>query len=622
VECNEQRQADPGAIVERKENLRARVARLESFMNLLMREKSIESVQLNGQFGLDQVTTLAKPGTYITSNHTSEPKNPYILHNDVAASSIKSFLSDQERGEAGSSSGYSFTVNPLDQISSSLRPSLTESKQEATRNALLAMLPPTQELMKVLRHEKPPHPALEKPSLEPEALAAQTISRGSPIDVATLLVRSALQLDENKLNEGLSTAEHLIIGDETFMSTLAGLEFAVYLALAYSDTGQMHKAWTVIRRGLLGAQMIGINKRRQDLSQDTIWWGLYLTDRLYSLILGLSYGIPDNHCNLTYDGHEAPENRSLVNARVFLVSLSQIICKVIDLIQDTNALTVSSVLRIDRQLTDLSRKMSNEFWDINTSGSETPEHYGQVIGQLTYHYARVTLHMRFMFKSPYSSDSEYSCNICVHSAREFLNLYHLKRYPEDKGHQSKTLDSAGYTASVLVALRLLGYGTTGSLEEDQQQLAADWRLVNRSMDIFIRTAKQGGLSQGWYQALRELSLLRNAASSTVGTTIVIPYFGAVTIRRSQKSQPIPTPDASYVGSQPVTDLAGQPPILPPMSSLLQEASAVSHDTFGTEYQHLHPASLHSFVSDNELDPYITQWNNNANDTSIHPSMPP
>jgi hypothetical protein len=590
-----------------------RVARLESLMNLVLGGKSnIESFDLDGEISPDQLTVLSKSAIFASSNNITGPKSPFSLHGDGAISNNQTLLFNKRKREClWSGSDFSFTMTPLNQQTPALLPSLTESKHESTRKALLAMLPQTSELMKALRHERPPHPAFPKLQLQPEVFVQQTISRGSPIEVATLLVRCTLDSNETQVNESLSVVDNLIIGDDIYMSTLAGLEFCLLLAQVYADTGQVHKAWSTIHKGLVGAQFIGIHKNRNNLLQESLWWGLYLTDSFYSLILGLSYGIPDKHCNLVYDGHEAPDNQSLVMARSFLVDLSQITCKVIDLIQDMKELNISSVLRVDNQLTELSRKMPTEFWNVNTGIFDSPESFGQITGQLGYHYAKVILHMHFMFKSPDSSESEYSRNICLHSAGEYLKLYHLTRSQDKKpSGLGNVLDYAGYTTSLLIALRLLGYGYSGSQGEETQQAEADWKLVTRSMDIFKCTTNQGALSQMRYHTLRELSLLRNARSASVGTTIVIPYFGAVSIRLNQQSQQQsqlpPTTGTSNINPQSMFDLSWQTPVLPSVSLSHQQDSEVLQDTFRVQFPQLQSTNLQNMMGDNYLDPYLSQ----------------
>jgi hypothetical protein len=207
--------------------------------------------------------------------------------------------------------------------------------------------------------------------------------------------------------------------------------------------------------------------------------------------------------------------------------------------------------------------MPPQFWDASAFSNglaqlESPKNQERIMGHMAYYKAKMVLHMHFMFKSTGRSGYEYSCNICFHSARELLRLYHVVRPSEVQAFSC--FDLAGFSATILICLRLLGYGFTGGYDSDVNQEADDWKLIKRSMDIFQGAFHEDdGPSQQRHQTLQNLTRLREGPSTDVGTTVSIPYFGTITVQQVQRLQPR-NPTGTGTGSSPFLNLVGASPV--------------------------------------------------------------
>jgi len=244
--------------------------------------------------------------------------------------------------------------------------------------------------------------------------------------------------------------------------------------------------------------------------------------------------------------------------------LAQLTGRINDWTQTPKELATFTLLQdLDSQLTDFGRKMPPQFWDASAFSNvpaqlESPKNQERIMGHMAYYKTKMVLHMHFMFKSPGRSGYDYSCNICFHSARELLRLYHAVR--PSGGLAFTCFDLAGFSASILICLRLLGYGFTGGYDNDVKQEADDWKLIKRSMDIFQGAFHEDdGPSRQRRQTLQNLARLREGPGTDVRTPVSIPYFGTITVQKVQSLQPS-NPTGTGTGSSPLFDLVGASPV--------------------------------------------------------------
>lgn len=555
TDCIDQKLGKENVTIDRRPTLRQRVATVEALLSTLLGLPKTAQVE-----NLEHLRLHYSEG-HATSHQLGDDMGNLLHFLSGSVSTDKRVLL---RSKPVANSGMTFdaTVTPFPSGSTAPMPSLSVGKQQATRDALLVLFPQTTELMEYVRQDNscPPEVRMNHPSLE--SFVTNTLAKGTPIEVATLLLHCSASFSRHLLHKSLTAVDNLIVGDGIYMRTVQGLQLSILLMKRYLDTGQFDKAWMVSRRGLLSAQLMGIHKTRHTPMQEQIWWTLYTIDQFNSLMLGLSYGIPDKHCDLSYNGRDLQTQADKPGG--FIAGLAQLTGRINDWTQTPKESATFTLLQnLDGQLTDFGRKMPPQFWDASAFSNglaqlESPEIQERIVGHMAYYKAKMVLHMHFMFKSTGRSGYGYSCNMCFHSARELLRLYHAVRRSD--GQAFNCFDLAGFSASILICLRLLGYGFTGGCDNDVKQEAEDWKLIKRSMDIFQGAfPKDDGPAQQRHQTLQNLTRLRDGPSTDVGTTVSIPYFGTITVQQVQRLQPL-NPTGTGKDSPSLLDLLGASPV--------------------------------------------------------------
>jgi hypothetical protein len=342
-----------------------------------------------------------------------------------------------------------------------------------------------------------------------------------------------------------------------------------------------------------------------------------------SLLLGLPYGIPDQHCDLELKGPMADPAKSPV---AFLVGISRLGGKVIDRCQGHTPPTLSSALDIEGELDALAAKIPPSWWDIsplllNSHIKETSvELRERLLSQIAFHHIRVYLHLPFMLQSATNPRYEYSRKTCLDSSREVLRLYHILRTGNGEPlYECKAVDFLGFTAAMLVLLGLLGYGRvngTHDVKQDEQ----DWRLIDITMDILQRASDEvgGNVAKQSYKVLEQLSAVRNHDGSDDteehSEKIAIPYFGTISIKRGKRYTSIPNPSPNTASSS--VRAAATPP------STVSSSSPRTTHNMPPATRHLSQASsLGSTCTSNSVPALTPQSSSAASSHSTSPAQP-
>ena len=210
------------------------------------------------------------------------------------------------------------------------------------------------------------------------------------------------------------------------MGTLEGLECAILMGKIYSDIGQARKSWLVFRRGLTFAQLMGLHRNHSmSMSHESIWWSLYGADRLTSLMLGMPYGIPDTHCNLS---HFQTNDPALMGFMVFFTKISYFAGKVIDRSQGMSEASYSSALDLEQELNSYAAQLPQEFWEVQPlidcpDATVAYEWQEKLLGQIAFHQIKAYLHMPFMLKTPNQVGYDASRRACIDGSREILRTH-------------------------------------------------------------------------------------------------------------------------------------------------------------------------------------------------------
>lgn len=361
---------------------------------------------------------------------------------------------------------------------------------------------------------------------------------------------------ENLLQHYVSTVQRLVTWDDELVGNLNGLVCLLLQGKCHNNLGQPRKAWLLLRRAASLGQHLGLHHRTSTRSRGEpgsssmrrrrrIWWTIYEYDRYLSLLLGLPYSVPDNHIAF-FDEDEEPCND--VEARYWR-RLTVICGHIVDLTQASDPPTFAATCDLDQELEELAKTMSDDWWEIGSGESIGLNVFlKRLMAQFGHHYVRAILHVPFMLRAMTDQRYEQSRLICLSSARKIIKQYQLLRNDVNAGaYVCQVVDFQSFTATVMLLLDLLGR-TKSSPGQDSKQAENDWAMVDSMINLVRRVAKRPS-SIVAIQALKVLETLREGKNQGSdiwdgrSVTLVIPYFGTITIGPGSKLRPVEKGDS-------------------------------------------------------------------------------
>ncbi|XP_014561440.1 hypothetical protein COCVIDRAFT_11929 [Bipolaris victoriae FI3] len=598
--CIDQEHANPDVIVDHRKNLRERVSRLEALVDSLLEEKTVKS-ESRSQSIADTSSPKA-PNVYTkdtlppTPLSSESPSNQLkFTHNQRAISKqghhipILSVFEDALNNDAEALAKVH--NDPLQQ-SSTPKPDQTEderytlenqhdedivdsnpfmnsAKRERTKQALIAVLPPFDQLTKILQSNSDWWDVWRRKCMRTHGteqtlpqFAAQALATGNVGAIATVVLSVGIcSQDTDQVSRHFEVVDRWFLCDDEYAASLEGLECFVLKSKWYADVGQPRRAWIAYRKGLMYAQLMGLHRKRTgSVAHESIWWALYHGDRFLSLLLGLPYGIIDAHCDLTMP--DMGDSRYL-HPMVCMSRLSQLAGKVIDRNQGVAEQSFAWALQLDQELDDLWKKLDPAWLDFTgllaDVGSNAVELRERIMGQIVFHQIRVYLHLPFMLKSASNSRFSYSRTVTLNGSREVLRLYQVLRTGGVTPiYECKAIDFLGFTAAVLMLIGLLNGppAQSAASSSSAKLIDEDVRMIESCIDIFRRASseKGGNVAAQSAEVLEKMMAKFKGTSTEIDelcngpSSFVIPYFGTISIKRGGQLVKGPTPS----GRSPAT----------------------------------------------------------------------
>ncbi|KAI9791990.1 MAG: hypothetical protein M1816_003259 [Peltula sp. TS41687] len=401
----------------------------------------------------------------------------------------------------------------------------------------------------------------------------------------------------------VSVVQRLVTWDDELVGNLNGLGVLLLQGKCHINLGQPRKAWLLSRRAISLAQHLGLHRTsaRSRGTRSTvrrnrrIWWTIYEYDRYMSMLLGLPYSVRDSHIGF-FDDDELQDT-----AARYWRKLTVICGHVVDLTQASHPPTFAATCGIDQELEQLAKTVPEDWWEIDSGESFGPKILlKRLIAQFAHHYVRAMLHMPFMLHAMTEQRYEQSRQICLNSARDIIKRYHILRNDVYAGsYVCPVVDFQSFTATVMLLLDLLGH-TKSLSTQDSKQAEYDWAMVDSMIDLIRRASKQPS-SIVATQALKVLEALRVGKDRGAdlwdgrSVTLVIPYFGAITIGPGSQLWPVgsdhlekedQSPSEATLQVETVSNVTPSTPSFPlgyasdepliSFSSLLGPASSPSH----------------------------------------------
>lgn len=442
-------------------------------------------------------------------------------------------------------------------------------KAQAARSALLSLLPPREDVSKII-DSVPKRCDLGKFDI-PEICDTCRLSskiktnccESAPAEVAKVLIYLAitvklLPLDfdyaamqrpfnpQEFANHCITEICRLIIHDDDFAVTLSGVECQLLLSKYHLNDGRPRKAWLANRRAIEFGQIAGMHlstakpPRPGDTLFDRrlrIWCILVTDDRFLSFFLGLPYAVSDT---AIMSQLAVLQQREFSFAENYYTRLGIIIGKLVDRSQDAYELSLSSVLDLDQDLEDMAKESQISLWDTKPVPDEvSKEYYDHVTLQFIHHFFRALLHLPFMLKSAADGKFQYCHVAAVESSRSALRSYKVLRSSPLR-YLCMITDFSAFMLAMLLVIHLYGYSEespTHSKEQDK----GDWDLVKETTEIL----RQAATDPGGSVAAESANILDCVCScnSDEGNLIpfpakacqiTVPYFGTITVEPGKK----------------------------------------------------------------------------------------
>lgn len=349
---------------------------------------------------------------------------------------------------------------------------------------------------------------------------------------------------ENILQHYVSTVQRLVTWDDELVGNLNGLEFLLLQSKCHVNLGQPRKAWLLVRRAASLAQHLGLHRSSTRCRggpgstsmrrRMRVWWTIYEYDRYMSLLLGLPCAILDQHIDFCGEDEEICDMEARYWRRL------TVICgDLIDLAQASLPPTFAATCAIDQKLEELTKSVSSDWWETGSGENAGLNIFlKRLLAQCSHHYMRAMLHIPFMLRAVTDQRYEQSRLICTSSARTIIKQYHILRNDVNaRSYVCPIVDFQSFTAATMLLLNLLGHNKS-SPSHDPRQAESDWAMVDSMIDL-MRLGSKRPCSVVATQAVKVLETLRVGSDVCDGksVTLVIPYFGAITIGPGSQLRP-------------------------------------------------------------------------------------
>ena len=331
--------------------------------------------------------------------------------------------------------------------------------------------------------------------------------------------------------------------DDGFVETMQGVESLMIQAEFYVNLGKPKKIWSIFRRAVNTAHLLGLHHASQDSTnvwasrRTALWRQIWQNDRELSLVLGLPYAVSEVFlapCSTVADRTE----------EIFLAKLGIISGHIIERNHNHGQSKYHVTSDIDLELEECKDLMPAEWWALTQSLHMSDDALFSVsVMKMKYHNIRKLLHLPFMLKS--YEDPRYDCSrlICLESAREMIKIYRTMRDEERPLlKMCDMMDFQAFTAAMILVVELLARSQF-SVHYDPQQETSDWNTVNSIIRDFKRISATMVCSVPEQAAhLLEDFYITHHDPTTAHQTVyqaTIPYFGKLRVVRG----PCTAPDA-------------------------------------------------------------------------------
>ncbi|KAK6512591.1 hypothetical protein TWF481_001475 [Arthrobotrys musiformis] len=384
------------------------------------------------------------------------------------------------------------------------------------------------------------------------------------------------------MHKAVETAVRLVTSNEDLVGSVEGIESVLIESMFQNSEGNLRRAYLSMRRALVLAQMIGLDKAKNSnspllkfidpetrvrIDPQQMWFRLLQSDRYLSLMLGLPQGTSEN----------ALATPAALEGRTSMERLERIDCSAAGRIIQRNSADIQDLKvtqEIDKLLQDAAALMPPQWWlapDLSSRAIDDMDAIHdtiRLIDQFTHYHLLERLHLPYLLHSSTDPKYDYSKITAIIASRELLSRFLPFRGSRTVGSFCRGMDFLAFTASTALCLAhinarhqrttradgggaLLGFLThqrpsdRGMLEQvlDNMTDAARTRnditttkiaSITRHLLCIEADAASGGDYTTHSDANDDNELEYNGKISDGGATlrIYIPYLGTIKIERN------------------------------------------------------------------------------------------
>lgn len=221
-----------------------------------------------------------------------------------------------------------------------------------------------------------------------------------------------------------------VTSNDRLVDTSEGIDNLALEACYHTNNGDVRRAWMVMRRAVMVAQMMGVDRhgaaRSVSLSDtssvniEMIWPCTVTMER----IISLSVGLPTSTSGIVIACNTSPEQGGN------LYTLAQEAVRIIQRNELTNLQqAVARTEEIDRDLIKISQQLPADFWrpcdfsSIRVDSEQAPIEIQRAWDHLCYQSMVNHLHLPDMLHAANWSKNLYARNACVHASQEILHRH-------------------------------------------------------------------------------------------------------------------------------------------------------------------------------------------------------
>jgi hypothetical protein len=261
-----------------------------------------------------------------------------------------------------------------------------------------------------------------------------------------------------------------------------------------------------------------------------LWCSLVGAERQLSLLLGLPYTIPTEHCGLQIDEDEA---HLLSPEEVYNRKITPFVSRLVDRTLSGKPPVLATTQELDEELDTIAKSLPDSWWEPPPEvGPEKTAASSDALNRALahiHHFQFVALlHLPYMLRGDSDRRHQYNRFACLNASREILIRY-TNVWKACRTFSCKVIDFQVFTAAVTLLLSLLRQGQTRQIQNEDDR--RDWQLVDDLAKTMEDLSHDENLVST--KAAKVIRALQELCLRPVGqgrkTELNIPYFGTVDI---------------------------------------------------------------------------------------------